>query len=140
MTTLVVAFGNPDRGDDGVGRSVAELVGDLDVVIVNGDPLEVLDCWTEYDRVVIVDAMRSDRAVGEVAWHRDDDGPLRPGQFASSHSLGPVELVELARALDRLPPAVEIVGIEAGSMEQGAPLSAPVAAAARRVAEELTGA
>ena len=46
-----------------------------------------------------------------------------------SHAFGLGAVVELARALHRLPPRLVVIGVEAASFEYGAPLSAPVAAA-----------
>ena len=60
-----------------------------------------------------------------------------PATFASAstHALGLAEAVELARALERLPPRLLVFGIEAASFETGAEPSAAVRAAAQRVAD-----
>jgi hydrogenase maturation protease len=71
--------------------------------------------------------------------------PLPQGAFnLSTHGFGLAEAIELARALDQLPPRCVVYAVEAGSVVVGAPLSPPVAAAvpavAARIREEIVDA
>lgn len=132
--TLVVGLGHPDRGDDAVGAAVAERAAPLlppDVAVVqHEDPAGLIDVWSGSDLVLISDAIRSGQPPGTVRVLHADAGPLSIGTGAGgTHEFGLAEAVELARALDRLPPRLVIIGIEAGQFELGAPLSPPVAAA-----------
>jgi hydrogenase maturation protease len=65
--------------------------------------------------------------------HRVDvsDGPLpaRLRSSSSTHAVGVGEAIELARALDRLPPRVLVFGVEGARFEAGTKLSAAVDAA-----------
>ena len=70
-------------------------------------------------------------------------GPLPARAFAahSTHAFGVAEAIELARAMDKLPPSVVVYGVEADCVDTG---SAPgvavcgaVAALAQRVLDEL---
>jgi hydrogenase maturation protease len=59
---------------------------------------------------------------------------------ASSHGLGVTEALELARALSVLPPLVTVVGIEAGQVGAGEPLSDAVRAAVGDAVTTVVGA
>jgi hydrogenase maturation protease len=130
---LVVGVGNPLRGDDAAGVLVAaalDAADGVDVMVSDGDPGELIERWAGTDVVVIVDAMRGGRPVGEVLAVDVSDDPLPAGiRLGSSHHLGVAEAVELARALDRLPRRVVVVGIEGRAFGVGDPLSPRVEAA-----------
>ena len=130
---LVIGVGNPDRGDDAVGWWVVDrLKGSCEVARSSGDPAGLIEAWRGYDRVMVVDATRSGLDPGTV-WTADLlAGPLPAGAVASSHGLGPVEAVELARALGDLPLELTLVGIEGSSWDHGTPLSAAVRAGAEQ--------
>lgn len=148
---LVIGLGAPDRGDDAVGAAVARAVAlrvSGVVVVDHEDPTGLLDLWSGHPLVGVVDAVRSGAAPGTV--HVFTTGPEGPPVPASSwlaagaggtHAIGLAEMVELGRALGRLPDRLVIVGVEAAGFDHGAPLSPAVAAAvpvaARRVCEEL---
>jgi hydrogenase maturation protease len=133
---VVIGVGNPDRGDDAVGWRVVDLVGDrVPAHRSGGDPASLIEAWSGYEHVVLVDATSTDRPPGTIT-RRDDPSLTRP-PMPSSHGLGPAEAIELARALDRLPPKLTVIGIEGASFEHGAGLTPPVAAAAEAVAALL---
>jgi hydrogenase maturation protease len=143
---LVVGLGHADRGDDAVGAAVASRARELMPpgvdVVQHEDPASLIDLWSGSDLVVVSDAVRSGKPPGTVCVLDAGTGPLRIGTGAGgTHEFGLAEAVELARALDRLPPKLVIVGIEAEQFKLGAPLSPPVAAAvgkaARNVAEVI---
>jgi hydrogenase maturation protease len=139
---LVVGLGSPDRGDDAVGLHVARALaalGDprLDVV-EHGDPTDLVELWAERDVVVVVDAVRSATGAVPGTLRLLDAGagrePLTDDAWeqtglGGTHAIGLATAVELARALNRLPPRLTVVGVEAAGFEHGAPLSARVAAA-----------
>jgi hydrogenase maturation protease len=136
---LVVGLGSPDRGDDGVGpavaRSVAALLPGLEVV-AHEDPTALLDLWAGHGLVVVVDAVRSGAVAGTLHWLETGGTgpPLTAGAWANSghgstHAFGLSEMVELGRALGRLPDRLVVLGVEAAQFDHGAPLSAGVAAA-----------
>lgn len=156
---LVVGLGSPDRGDDAVGPQVAgevaRTVSDRRLlgvhVVEHEDPTALVDLLDPtgrtgaWDAVVVIDAVRSGAAPGSLTiLHVGADGQgfdalgarLDPGP-AGTHGFGLAGAIELARALDRLPPSVVVVGIEAVSFEHGAPLSAPVHAALHRATDTV---
>lgn len=115
MKTLIIGCGNPDRGDDAVGLLVARQLREagLDAREHTGDMLLLIDLWSGYDDVIIVDAMVSGAPAGSIAIFDPQTGQLPTQQLHSStHQFGLAEVVELARTLDRLPPKLTIYGIE----------------------------
>lgn len=139
----VLGVGNRLRRDDGVGPWVAgELarrVGSgVDVRQLAGDGFSLLDAFGGTGEVLLVDAVQSGAPPGTV--HRLDvtTGPLPENALrCSTHALGVVEAVELARALGELPPRLYVYGIEGEDFGPGEGLSAAVAAAAGALVEEL---
>lgn len=140
---LVAGIGNPDRGDDGFGPCVARRLRELrrpDVTIIEraGDVLALIDDWSDFDLVILVDAAANCGAPGMV--HRIDlaheDVP-RDLSLGSTHAFGVAEAVALARALDRLPRQLLVYAVEASEFAYGANLSEPVAAAVSMVAERI---
>lgn len=136
MTILVVGLGNRYRGDDAVGPAVVDLLSESDVATACGDPMGDVHRWSNYDRVVLVDAMRSGRSTGTIDWVDADQLDPNHG-YVSTHSFGPPELIGLARALDLLPARLEVIGVEAETFTVGAAMSPEVTASARSIAQDL---
>ena len=133
-TAVVFGVGHPDRADDAVGPAVAEQVAARELpgvsVVPLVTPLELIDSWAGFDVVVVVDAARTGSPEGSVTVHRVRDASWPASSRAlNTHALGLVDAIELARALDRLPRELVVVGIEGGNVQIGAPLSAPTRAA-----------
>lgn len=133
---LVIGVGNPHRGDDAAGISVAERLGAPRAVTSAGGA-ELIDLWGKRREVVVVDATRSGRPVGTLTRFEAANQPLPAGNFASSHSFGLAETVELARALGRLPPRLRVYGIEGAVFELGSEMTPEVTQAVARLVEEL---
>jgi hydrogenase maturation protease len=153
---LVVGLGSPDRGDDAVGPLVATAVAEHAAarglgsvhVVEHEDPTSLVDLLDPepagaWDAVVVLDAFRSGAAPGtvtvlDVGADGQDLGSLGarldPGP-AGTHGFGLAGAIELARALDRLPARVVVVGIEAVGFDHGAPLSPQVQASIPRAAD-----
>jgi hydrogenase maturation protease len=150
---VVVGLGSPDRGDDGIGPLVAAQVAAAvppdTVVVDHEDPTALVDLMVGTGVLVVVDAVRSGAAPGTVTVrHAGAADPSLGARTATgpagTHGLGLAASLELARALDRLPHHVAVVGVEALSFDHGAPLSAQVRAAipeaVRAVVAELADA
>lgn len=146
---LVIGVGNEFRSDDGAGIVLARALASgapvgVEVLGHDGEPVGLLQAWAGRDHVVVVDAVASDDPPGTI--HRLDVEPdgvtavvahAHPG---SSHALGVGEAVELARALDRMPGRLRLLGITGGSFASGVGLTPPVAVAVERLVDELAGA
>ncbi len=136
-STVVIGIGNTMRHDDGVGiRAVEHLRlgggpgGRVDLVDLDGESTRLIDAWRHRDRAVVVDAALTGGPPGAV--YRFEVGRDRLPDWsagASSHQAGLVEAVELARALDRLPDRLVLLGMEAADLSPGEGLSPEVHAA-----------
>ena len=140
--TLVIGIGNPDRGDDAAGIAVAGRVraaapAGVTVIELDGDQLALLDAWDGATDVYVVDAACSGGEPGSV--YRFDGSTPLGGEFSrrGTHLLSLADVIELARALDRLPPRLRGFGIEGAGYELGAPLSPQAETAVRTVAERI---
>lgn len=116
MKTLVLAVGRWQRGDDAAALLLArevqdELPPDVDLRVSGGDVVELLDCFSRYPAVVIVDAFAADGELLEprIIEPSTDDLPLDSG--CSSHGLGVAEAVDMARRLDCLPDRLLLLAI-----------------------------
>jgi hydrogenase maturation protease len=139
VSRLVIGVGNASRGDDGAGVEAARRMGPRGLVATA--PFHLIELWAEADDVVVVDAARSGQPPGTI--HRFD---VRSEELpvdvlgGSTHAIGVAEVVELARALDRLPARLTVYGIEAGVTSHGNVLSPEVEAAVGSVVAELSDA
>jgi len=140
--TLVIGIGNPDRGDDAAGLAVASEVraaapADIAVIELDGDQLALLDAWDGTADVYVVDAICSGGAAGSV--YRFDAATPLGGDFShrGTHLFSLADVIELARALHRLPARLTGFGIEGAGYELGAPLSPEAEAAVRTVAGQI---
>ena len=141
---LVIGIGHADRQDDGVGPYVARALagGGLPAVVHEGDGTGLLDIWDHRRACIVIDAMASADPPGTIRifTNVDDPGFARATFVHSSHRIGMPEAVALGRALDRMPDRLTVIGISGCAFGFGDVLSPPVAAAARRLIDHLTGA
>jgi hydrogenase maturation protease len=146
---LVCGIGRRERGDDGAGPAVADRLAlrapaGVEVRVVEDDLLGLVDAWVGRERVVLVDAMLSEAEPGTVR-RFDAKAQALPTvlRAVSSHAFDVGAAVELARALDRLPDALVVYGIEGREFAGGSSLSAGVERAlddvVERVLAELSG-
>lgn len=133
---LAIGIGNLDRGDDAAGVLVVRQLKRTPTM-ERTDCSDLMDLWDDHDDVVVIDAMLSGSPPGTVK--RIDAGLDRlPARcFASTHSFGLSESVELARTLGRLPGRLTIYGIEGADFALGSAVSSEVARAVANVVDEL---
>jgi hydrogenase maturation protease len=140
---LVLGIGNPDRGDDAVGRLVVRSLrprvpDDVRIVEQDGEATALLVELQSARRVWLIDAARSGAQAGTV--HRIDCSAADlalPSGTMSSHGFGVIEAIALARALDVLPEWCVVYAVEAADFTDGATVSAPVMQAVRAVTESI---
>lgn len=143
MRVVVIGIGNPYRRDDAAGVEVAARLreaarGGVEVVEHDGEPGALLDLWQEAGVAFVVDAVRSGGEPGAVHWTEVGGGPIpAEPRRDSSHAFGLADAVELARALDRLPRRLVLVGIEGREFTAGTGLTPAVAAAVPRVVQMI---
>lgn len=143
---LVLGLGNPLRGDDGAGPATIAALRALPLpphveLIDGGTPgLETVLVWQGYGRVYIVDAAQMGMAPG--AWRRFtlQEAQLEQAPDAlqgTLHAAGLAEAVALAAALEALPEALVIFGVEPRATAWGMGLSTEVETAVSQVCRAL---
>ncbi len=120
---LVLALGNPLRGDDGVGPAVLRALEARPEIaaatfVDGGTPgFETVLMLQGYRRAIILDAADMGKAPG--TWKRFTPGEAGwdPRGFAQSlHAAGLAEALSLGAALGTLPDAIVIYGIQPGTI------------------------
>lgn len=140
---LVTGIGNEFRHDDAAGFLVARQVAarglpHLAMTVAQGVDVAWLDAWPAFDAVFIVDAVAAGRSPGAIRRWDAVAAPLPAARFPpSTHGMGLGELIELARALGRLPRRLIVYGIEGAAFDPGYGLSPPVAAVVARVVQRI---
>ncbi|MGO8687776.1 MAG: hydrogenase maturation protease [Candidatus Dormibacteria bacterium] len=131
---LVVACGNPLRGDDGVGPAVAELIAaELEAsgarALISDQLLpELAEDVSQARWVVFIDAA-ADRPAGSVtlepvaARAAPPAGSPGRGLDPFSHGMAPADLLSLARDLYSATPDAVVVSVGAASFAAGEGLS-----------------
>ena len=116
MKILVLGTGNDIMGDDAVGLEAADrlrsrLDGRVDVVATRESGLSLLDFIAGYDRVLVLDAVRSEGRPGDIL-ELDLDGPAG-GPAPCRHRLSLAEVVSLGRRLGlEMPAEVRAIAME----------------------------
>jgi len=117
--TLILGFGNPLHGDDGVGAYAVQMLNARSLptnvkVRDAGTPgfglVSEIEGW---DRVILIDAIRMGRSPG--SWRRfnpDEVRLLAADGFLSLHQPGLANSLALAQALNLLPKEIIFFGIE----------------------------
>jgi hydrogenase maturation protease len=139
---LIVGYGNPLRGDDGVGRAVAQALAD-EAAIEGAEAIscrqltpELAERFAAADRVVLIDA----QAGLEPGGVRITE--LRAAIARASvlgHHVDPRELLRMAGALYGRSPEAFLVTVGASSLTLGEGLSAAVTAALPEVIATVRG-
>jgi len=140
----IIGIGNPDRGDDGVGRYVAAQLQDkistgITILEQDGEFASLLFSIEQAGAVWLIDASRSQGTpIGTIQRFDAADGPLPRSLFnLSTHGFGVAEAVELARATKTLPSRCIIYAIEGEDFNHGRPLSVRVMAAATQLVDTI---
>jgi hydrogenase maturation protease len=129
---LIIGVGNEYRSDDAAGLVVARRLthlslGNVTVMEASGEGTDLMESWKGADTVIIVDAASSGAKPGTI--HRIDARAQRipTGLLRySTHAFSVGEAVELARAMNRLPPRMVVYGIEGERFDEGTVLSRAV--------------
>jgi hydrogenase maturation protease len=132
---LVIGVGNPDRGDDGAGRVVARRLRGrndcaFDVRECSGEASALMEAWTGFDDVVLVDACHGAGAPGSIHRLSPADverlASVEGRRYESTHGFGVSAAIALAHTLGTLPSALVIYAIEGGHDQDGNGLSEDV--------------
>ena len=141
----IIGCGNFNRGDDAAGLLVArrlrELGGEIpegEIIERSGESFSLMDCWTGFQHVILVDATAPRGTPGKVRiWNAHADRLPEDAFPCSTHAFGLREAVELGRVMNCLPQTVLIYGIEGKQFACGAPISLEVEHSVESVAQQL---
>jgi hydrogenase maturation protease len=115
---LLLGLGNPILGDDGIGCSLAELIGDilgspedLGILSASVSPVRLVDIISGYAKLIVIDSISSGRAEpGELLEIDLQGGSLLP---PSSHHFSVAQVPDIAQALGLpCPEEIKYYGIE----------------------------
>ena len=143
---LMIGIGNSYRGDDAAGVLAARRLKDagidsFTVLEHSGEGASLMETWKGADAVILIDAVSSASPPGTIHRLEPLNNPLPAQMFQSStHAFSLPQAIEMARALDDLPAALIVFGIEGQNFHAGTELSPEVSNAlpelVRRVLEE----
>jgi hydrogenase maturation protease len=139
---LVIGYGNPLRGDDGIGWHAAKLLAtdprlaDARVLAQHQLVPELAVDVSRASLVVLVDAAAEGNP-GSVRVRRVEPRPAVPTTW--SHHVDPQTLAGLAEALYGATPQMVLVSVSAGSFAEGDGLSSTVEQALPEVVKVVAG-
>lgn len=126
---MVACFGSP-HGDDQAGwRLAAMLQRRADVparVIVVHEATQLVEALGDCRRLILVDGCRSTGRVGTVHRLRWPDPRFAARHNHSTHGVSVFTALQLADQLGRMPPQVDLFGIEIGDSSPGSDVSLAV--------------
>ena len=148
--TLVLGLGNVLLHDEGLGVWVAESLGRRfafppEVTVIDGGTLglDLLPRLDGVEHLLVIDAVKLERAPGEIVRLEGDEVPAALDVKISPHQVGVQDLLAAARLLGSEPPHVVLWGMEPERLDPGTGLSASVTEALPRietaVLDELRG-
>lgn len=137
LRPVVLGFGNVLLRDDGIGVRVVERVG----AALGAEAAEFIDAGTlsftllphieAHDALLVIDAADLERSAGSIELFEgsDMDEFLAHPRRRSVHEVGLMDLLDMARLRDCLPPRRALLCIQPSCIEWGETLSAAVAQA-----------
>lgn len=138
--TLVAGCGS-SHGDDRTGWRLAKLLRRKRHVparvLAICDPVQLIEELTGCRRLIIVDACCHGKEPGSVVRCRWPDLRLIERHSHSTHCMRVGDVLRLADRLGRLPPQVEIYGVEVADCSPASEISPAVAYAVEGLAEHI---
>jgi hydrogenase maturation protease len=141
---LLIGYGNPLRGDDGIGWRVAESAAAdprfAGVRVLTRHQLtpELAVDLSQAELAVLVDARVGSEPAGTIRTEWLDDATAGVAPTGSlTHHVDPAQVVALAERLYGAHPRVAVVSVTVARLDAGDTLSPEVAAAAPRVVDAV---
>ena len=138
----ILGIGSPSGDDQAGWLTVDALLAagiqstEIDIQKLDRPGACLVGLLGDADRVVLIDAMQSDGAVGRIRHFGQEEWPVyRHG--LSSHGLGVLDALALARELGSLPRRIDLYGIEIGSANPGELADSRIEAAAQQLAQRI---
>jgi hydrogenase maturation protease len=137
----VAGFGSP-HGDDQAGWQVVTLLQrrpELSAQIVKiTESTQLIDKLTGCRKLILVDGCRGGPQIGAITRLEWPDPRIRQYHNHSTHGIGLCNALQLAERLGRMPPSVEIFGVEIGRYRPLDEISAEVVQAVAELAEIIS--
>jgi hydrogenase maturation protease len=147
MKTIILGFGNPLRGDDGIGIAIVQallesssLPDGITVVDAGTSNLEALLLMQGYQRAFIIDAADFGGVPGEWRCMSIHDISFIPGvlrQYGSYHNAGLKDAIALGQSLRILPEEIFIYAVQPQDLQLSVGLSQSNSAAVREITKDL---
>ncbi|MDP6355494.1 MAG: hydrogenase maturation protease [Planctomycetota bacterium] len=128
-TPLIIGVGNDFRRDDGVGLAAARKLRDLlgpeaRVIERMGEGIDLIDDWDGEQLVILIDAVRSNAAPGDIHCVRPlIEGLPKEHWNCSTHAFSLAGAIEMGKVLGRIPSEMIVYGIEGKDFDEGQGLS-----------------
>ncbi|MDV3103829.1 hydrogenase maturation protease [Thermococcus waiotapuensis] len=141
MKTLILALGNELMKDDGAGLRAGKILAEkgYDVLEVGTDIFRLANNYSGEERVIIIDAVLSDKLKPGEVIHLQGDEVFEKlkAEIRSAHFMGAIDGLRLLMALDeRLAKAeMHFIGVVAKEIDLGMELSDDVREAIPKVVE-----
>lgn len=142
---LIVGCGNADAGDDSAGIEIVRRLGELgdcgcELRAESAPGVGLLDLFPLADVILFLDAVTGGGVPGTLYLTPLPSKKLEPRALGSlsGHGWGVAEALGLAHALGRAIPRLFLLGIEVGTVTQGAARSAAVEQAVGLVVEKIS--
>jgi len=151
MKTLVLGLGNSILSDDGVGINVAQelrkKLNDPQITVTETSTagLSLLDSIVGYDKVIIIDAVQTDKGQAGQIYHMEPEDFSFTKHFTSPHQINLITALELGKMLDlAMPQKITIFAVEAKDITTFSEKCTPAVEQAipevvKMVLEELVG-
>ena len=138
---LILGIGNILMSDEGVGvRAIEKLETDYtlppNITLLDGGTAgyALLDIIKNYEKIIIIDAVRGGREPGTIYRLTVDDILTKPNLKLSGHQIDLPEVIALAKKLGELP-EVLLLGVEPGRLDYSTELGPEVSAAMDKLLE-----
>lgn len=128
INKALLCLANPNRGDDAFGWIVADqLINEQEalfsVIKSSGDITDLLDIFSSYKKVIVLDAMETDDLIPIKKWDAREESLPASLSGTSSHVLGVGQAIELSRSLDKMPDELIVIGVKGVNFQMGEELS-----------------
>jgi len=140
MKQKIIGIGNDFRSDDAVGllvaRKLKELYPDFDIIESDGNGVDLLSIFQEYDKVIIIDAAIADNPedVGQIKEIKvTPDFNFSDLKIYSSHSFSLLEALKMGKQLSILPDDLYLYLILSQNFSFGQEISPEVKVAIEKI-------
>ncbi len=138
---LILAYGNPLRGDDGVGWTVGERLAAIlpedvaEVIVQHQLTPELAEPISRATQMIFIDAAEGDEP-GGIRWTEITTGLLAPQPF--THQVDPASLLAAAQEIYGHAPSAHLLTITGANFGYGEGLSPAVAQATNEAVAEIS--